>query len=451
MESAAPVVRLSAVRQAFHTIGVRTLTLVFRFALVVLITRTLSTADYGAYAIVSTIGAFGVFLSGLNLSTYVYRAVPGRSESEQLRIFKTTFLFETMLATVIVVAFLASGQLFAVLRYLNAEAYASAFTIGLIILVLLVATAELTSFFQAQARLERSNWVDFIGQAAWILPLLALRAAGVQMTLGRILGAQLAGGIGVLAYGAFHVGVRQWLRSSADWSILRSGLAFSIPLIIPTLGVNSVRLADRLILSHYGSVADVGVYSLAAVLVNTLYSFTAGIIATTFGPRIFAAHNRGDERSRDALQTYMIKIALIGFVLPYLALCFGARPLVTLLARPDYARAVGVVPILGLTSIVLIVGYPANFMLTLQNRVMLLAALDVAGMVVSLAANFLLIPRYSYFGAAVAGVVGVSTTAALQYVFSNMLARLRPDLIFSFREEWSVLRRAQARLIEMLA
>ena len=109
------------------------------------------------------------------------------------------------------------------------------------------------------------------------------------------------------------------------------------------------------------------------------------------------------------------------------------------------------IPLLGLSSIVLIVGYPANFLLTLQNRVVLLAALDVAGMAVGLTANFLLIPRYSYFGAAAAGVLGMATTASLQYVCSGMLRRFQPALIFSIDTELSMFRQLVRRVREALA
>src|SRR5436853_7840027 len=94
-ESSAPeLLGSSALGQAFHTLSVRSLTLVCRFTLVIMITSSLSPADYGAYSLVSTVGAFGTFLCGLNLFTYTFRAVPGVASEEQLRVFKTTFLFE---------------------------------------------------------------------------------------------------------------------------------------------------------------------------------------------------------------------------------------------------------------------------------------------------------------------------------------------------------------------
>ncbi|HZR22183.1 MAG TPA: oligosaccharide flippase family protein [Vicinamibacterales bacterium] len=439
-------ITLTVVKQALHTIGVRSITMACRLALVVMITRTLSTADYGAYSIVSTIGAFGALLCGLNLSTFVYRAVPGKPSIEQLRIFKTAFLFEVSLTLIVATLFLSSGQLTPLLRYLNATAYRNVFVLGLVLVVFLVANSECTTFFQAQARLERSNWVDFLGQAAWIVPLLALRFGGLPVSLRMLLWAQLLGGVAVAIYAAAHIDLASWWRLKPDWSMLRTGLAFSVPLIVPTMGVNSVRLADRLILSHYASVAEVGIYSLAAVFINTLYSFTAGIISATFGPRIFAAHNRGDERQRDRLQTYMLKIAVVGFAVPYLILCVTAKQLFPLVARPDYIRAAGVLPIVGLSSIILIIGYPANYMLTLQNRVVLLATLDVVGMVIGIGANFLLIPRFSYYGAALSGVIALATTATFQYMYSHMLSRLNFRAIFSLREEMALFRQCVARL-----
>lgn len=441
----------SALRQVFHTVSVRSLTLACRFALVVLITKTLSPSDYGAYSLVSTVAALGVALCGLNLAAYVYRAVPGLPGGEQLRILKTTLLFETVASSAIVLIVVATGFLPLSLRYLNAAGYREVFVLGLVVLVSLIVAAELTSFFQAQARLERANWIDFLAQAGWVLPLIALRFAGVHISIRMLLYAQIAAGAGVVIYAARHIDLAAWWRALPDWRILRTGLAFSVPIIVPTIGVNSARFADRLILSHYGSVADVGVYSFAAVFVNTLYSFSAGVICGTFGPRIFAAHNRGDYARRDMLQTYMLKIALGCFVAPLIIMCFAARPFVVLLARPEYAGAAVVMPLLGVSSLILVLGYPASYLLTLKNRVVLLAGIDIVGTLVGLGSDLVLIPRYSYFGAAIGAILGLATTASLQYAFSGMFSLLKPEVIFSLHEEMSVMRRCVRRLREAVA
>lgn len=441
----------NVVRQAVHTVGIRTMTLLCRLGLLVVIGRTLSPADYGAYSLIMTVGAFGVIFSGLNLRTYVYRQVPGLPLALQLSTLKTTFVFEVTLATVLVGILLVSGRLTSLLGFLNATGYESPFALGLILVVLLVATAEMTHFFMAQARIEQANWVDFIGQASWVLPIFALWALGVRITVATLLVAQMTAFVGVAAYAARHIDMRAWWRTSADLAILKTALAFSVPMIVPAISEYSLRLADRFLLSHYSSVRDVGVYSFAVVFVNTLYSFTAGVIFGTIGPRIFAAHNRRDFVHRDILQTYMLKSALVCFGIPCVVLALIAGPLIGLLARPDYTPAVGVMPLLGVSFALLIVGYPAHFLLSLHNRVLLVAALDVVGMIVGIVSNVLLIPRYSYMGAASASVIGFATTTVLKCAWSGMLGTLRLDLLLSIREESVLVRRYVRRLKEAFA
>jgi O-antigen/teichoic acid export membrane protein len=435
-----------ALRQALHTIGVRSLTLVSRLTLVVLMTKTLSTSDFGAYSIISTIGAFGVFLCGLNLSAFVFRSVPGLDEDAQRGILKTTLLFEVGLTVAILLGVVASGRLDWIAGYLNVSGYRWALLLGFAVLVSLVATAELTTYFQAQTRIERANWVDFLGQAAWVAPLVALWAIGAQVTLTKLLVAQLLGGAAVLVFAFTRLGARQWWHKSFNTATLRAALVFSVPLIVPTLGVTSVRMADRFFLSHYRSVAEVGVYAFGATFINTAYSFTAGVIFSTFGPRIFAAHNRGNLERRDLLQTYMLKAALVGFGVPLIAICFLARPLIGFVAKPEYLAAVGVLPILGLSSVALIIGYPANYILMLQHRVKLLAAIDVVGMAAGIAANVVLIPKYSYYGAAAAGCFGLTVTAVLQYAFSGAWRHFKTSAMFSLSEEMDLARRFLQRL-----
>jgi O-antigen/teichoic acid export membrane protein len=445
------IVGSATARQALHTVGVRTLTLVSRLVLVVMITRSLASADYGAYSLVTTIHAFGVFLVGLNLFTYLSRALPGMPAEAQVRVFKTTFVFELALAAVLIGVFLASAGLPALLGYLNASDYRSSFVLGLVVLVLLVSVAEINYFFLAQARIEQANWVDFLSQASWVLPLVAARAAGMPVSLSLLLWAQVAGAVAAWFYATRHFELTAWWHARLDWSVLRTGLAFSVPLIVPALAEYGLRLADRMLLAHFRTVAEVGVYSFAAVFLNTLYSFTAGVVCGAFGPRIFAAHNLGDYHRRDVLQTYMLKVALGGFLIAYVLLWASAGWLVTALARPEYAPAVRLIPLMGLSSLLLVVTYPANYLLTLNNRVVLMAAIDVAGVLAAIASNLVLIPRFSYYGAAIAAIIALTITTALKYGFSGMLGHFHPGVVWSLAEERVLLQQCVRRLRAVIA
>lgn len=422
-------------RQGLHTVAVRSVTLACRMVLLVVIGKSLPPSEYGVYALISTIGIFGTVTLGLNLYNYVYRAVPGASAQEQMRVFKSTSAFEVATASVVVSTLLLSGALPHLASLVNAAGYELFLGLGLAQIVLLVAIAETTHFFAAQARLEESNWVDFLAQGAWVLVPAALWLAGFPVGLGTFIGAQFAGLGAAILYAAVRIGPGTWFRQPVERRVIRTGLAFSLPMMVPALSLYSLKLADRPILSHYVSLADVGVYAFAFALLNTLYSFTAGVVFATVGPRIVAAHNAGDLGARDALQSYMLKVALLAFAVPSVALFALSRPLLGLVARPEYLASAAVMPLVALSFLLIILATPAHTLLTMQNRVKTLAAVDVIGMAVGLAGTLLLIPHFSYWGAAAASAAGFFTTMVLKYTVSGILSVFRFDVLFSVRDD----------------
>ncbi|MGE0444235.1 MAG: lipopolysaccharide biosynthesis protein [Vicinamibacterales bacterium] len=424
-----------AARQIAHTLSAKGVTAALRVGLMAILARELTPDAYGAYSLILTVGTFGVLMAGLNLGIYVYRAVPGREPSAQLSLFKTTFLFEVGLALILVVIIIGGGLVPIALRGLNAEGYEGAFALGLVLLVVLVALSEATQYFTAQARIEQANWVDILSQAAWVLPFAAWWALGLPITVLAVIAAQLAGGLAALWYGARQVGSREWYHATPAWHELRTAIGFSVPMIVPGLSLYVLRLADRFILSSAWGLEQVGIYAFAYTFVNMLYTFTAWAIFKTFGPRIIAAHNEADHARRDRLQSYMVKIALLAFVGATAALLVLYDPVVSLVARPEYLAAARPLPLLALCYVFIILTYPADNMLFMQDRVKSSAAIDLAGMAVGIAANLLLVPRWSYMGAAVASTVGFGTIMLGKYAFSGTLSSLRPDVLFSFDTE----------------
>lgn len=424
----------------------RLATFACRAGLIVVLAKLLTPEDYGVYALIATVGVFGVVLAGLNLHAYVFRASPGLSEEDQLSIFKTTFLFELALSSVLIIALLASGFLPAVLPLLNAEGYVLEFAAGLVLVILLVAMTEVLQLLSAQTRIEEANWVDFLSQAAWVPVVVAAWVLGWKLGVLGLLIAQGVGCLAALAYGARQIGVARWAAASPRWGLVRTAVVFSLPMALPTLSLYSLKLADRFILSHLGSLEEVGIYSFAFMIINTVYTFTAWIIFTTLGPRIVAAHNAGDLDRRDWLQTYMLKIAVVCFAVALAAVLAASPWLVTAVAKPEFLPAVHALPLVSLAYIFIILAYPAHYLLLLGNRVKLLVAIDLFGVAASLLLNWLLIPSWSFIGAAVASAIGFGIVMLGKYAASGVLGRLRPGILFSVQLERRALQRAVAYL-----
>lgn len=427
--------------QLAHTVGLRTVTLVCRLALIFLLGHAFSPADYGAYSLITVVVTFGTLLFGLNLYAYVYRAVPGRPEAEQLRISRSTLTFEASSATLVAVALLLSGQMPAALTLFKASDYETSFAIGLVLVVALTVSAELAYYLNARAEIQHSNWMDFLSQASWIVPLFAIRLMGGHITLELVLLANLLGVALAIAYGFRRVGLRAWWRTAPSWSTIMASARFSVPMILPGISFYVLKLADRFFLSYFWSLHEVGIYSFAYNFLNTLYAFTAWVVFNTFSPYLYAAHNQGRLDERDSLQTYMTKLAAGLFLLGFGALVLCSPTVVGLMARPEYLPAVDVMPWLGLGYLIMILTAPAKNLLTLQDRVLTIMLIDLAGMVVGLLGNLLLVPRFAYYGAAVSSILGLGLVFALasgstriwESVHFRALFTLERELVYAER------------------
>jgi len=406
-----------------------------RLLLVYVLAHVFSPADYGAYALVTTMNSFGVFLLGLNLYNYVYRAAPGRPLGERAAIFKSTLCFETVLAALLVALTLVSGALAPILRVLKASEYRGAFVIGLALLVGLVVLAEVQHYLWAKTEIEHNNRVDVVQNALWILPLFVLWRSGWRISVSGVFAANLAAVALAIFYGFRRIEVSAVWRARPNLKVIRTALIFSVPMIVPAFSEYALRIADRVILSSYRSLYEVGLYSFACSFLSTIFAFTASILFRTMVPHAVEAHNQGNLERRNYLLTYALKCSFLTYAGAAITLLIFCRPILGFLARPEYMALIRVMPLVALSYALLTVSCPAHYLLMLENRTTLLMGIDFLGMAIGLSLDFLLVPRWSYYGAAVASVAGFATVAALKHGCSRFWRHIYWADLLSFRPE----------------
>ena len=82
-----------------------------------------------------------------------------------------------------------------------------------------------------------------------------------------------------------------------------------------------------------------------------------------------------------------------------------------------------------------ILAYPANQLLLLQKRSVLIMWIDLGGFLVGIGLNILLVPQYSYYGSAIATIAGFGLIAALKHWFSHIWSCIRLTELFSVDRE----------------
>lgn len=194
--------------------------------------------------------------------------------------------------------------------------------------------------------------------------------------------------------------------------IHRELVTFSAPLMLMTTMVMVLSNLDIFFVSYFHTSGDIGVYNviypLAELLTMTLSGFSF-IFLPTFS-RLHADNERAEMRR--IYQVVTKWIFLLTFPILFFFVLFP-RVTIAITFGPEYSEGVTALAILSLGFFVQSVAGPNMNALTSigETRVIMILNLIAAGVNVGL--NYLLIPPYSYLGAAIA--------TAISYTLLNIL------------------------------
>jgi O-antigen/teichoic acid export membrane protein len=183
--------------------------------------------------------------------------------------------------------------------------------------------------------------------------------------------------------------------------------------------VNAYNDLDKVMLNHYGMTAANGIYSLAYRVVN-LFTVPITAIYMAAVPTFFSYGVSGCERSIALTRRLLRKSTAVGIAS---ALCmFVAAPILPHILGSGYLPSVSAVRWLALIPLFRSFQWSAADVLTGMDRQRLRMGLQTGAVAFNLILNFILIPRYSWVGAAIASL---ATDGLLGAVMWMALHRVR--------------------------
>jgi O-antigen/teichoic acid export membrane protein len=195
----------------------------------------------------------------------------------------------------------------------------------------------------------------------------------------------------------------------------RELFSFSIFSWLAALASTGLTWADTLLIGVFLSSANVGVYNVATRLV-VLASFVMMPINSAFGPRIADLHHRGRtealRRAYAAATGWIVRLSLPAFII----LGLFASELLRLFGK-DFAAGAAVTVTLAAGKLVDAGTGPCALMLNMSGRPVLNMADNIAVLVLNVALNLWLIPRY--------GIVGSAAAWAAALVIVNLMRVLQ--------------------------
>jgi O-antigen/teichoic acid export membrane protein len=374
------------------------------FVAKVLMAQILGKVDYGAATIGITLLSFGSTVGLVGLNTGVGRYLPRFEDAGQRK-----------------------GILVSALQLVLAVNVA----IGLVVIAF--ADPIATHLFRAP---ETTTIVRIVGIGIPFLAMLKLSVGviqGLQKTLPKVLlrnvgqpiirfaliGVALvlgAGAAGIAwAYtitaivagvlGGVYVLRRTSVLADVDpVSMRRELLTFSAPLLITTAMIMVFSNIDIFLISFFGDTGDVGVYNVVYPLAELL-TVLLSAFGFIFMPIISELHAEEQFDSMERTYRIVTKWILIGTLPLFLVMAFFPAMTIRLTFGGEYAEGAATLVVLAVGFFAHAIAGPNVNTLTSIGRTKLIMYDNVTAAAVNVVLNVVLIPEFSYFGAAVATAV----------------------------------------------
>ena len=189
----------------------------------------------------------------------------------------------------------------------------------------------------------------------------------------------------------------------SSWKYSQDLMRVSFPLIFSSFAIAIYMKIDQLMLGQLASSQSVGTYS-AAVKLSEMWPFASTIIVKSIAPSIIAAKKVSEESYYRKLQNLCNLQALLVYCVA-IPMTFLATPFVVLVFGKAYTPAGVVLSIHIWSSMFLFLGYVKEIWITTEGKTWFSFYFTLAGAVMNVVLNFVLIPPYKEAGAAVATVI----------------------------------------------
>lgn len=206
---------------------------------------------------------------------------------------------------------------------------------------------------------------------------------------------------GALAAAAIMLPVRLWtargmLRPVFSFDIVRSMLAFGVPLVPASLGVWVFMSSDRIILGKLSTLDQLGLFAVATSVASLLV-LVNGAIGQAWTPHAFQVYENQPEEAR-VFYGQVLTYLLIGFGILTVGITAFASVLLRVLAAPAFApAAIAVGPLaLGVMANASVHVTAAGISLTKKTKYLAMASWGAA--LVNIVLNLLLVPRWGMLG-----------------------------------------------------
>lgn len=369
------------------------------FFLLPFYTRYIIPAEYGIMALVDLTGYFVAAALSFGITTAMSRYYSESQDSEKKTLVVSTAMLLALLIGSITVAAL---QLFASIicrSILGSNEYTYLFRL----LFASIGFSMCYDVFLSYLRVEEKSALFVSVETSRTLIMLFLNIYFIAFLQKGILGIFLSTTIttGLFAFG----GILYIFRNTGyqySFKYSKSLLLFGLPLIPSSIFELVLHFSDKFYLKQFGSLTDVGIYSVAYKFGMILAILVGVPFRLMWSAKLFSVLKAAEgPRVQSRLLTYML------FILLFLGLCLSimSKEIVYLFTNKEYYLASKIIPFITFGYVFFCLNWIFKGGFLINNRTGLVSISCFAGAVVNLFLNYLLIRPYGIYGAAISTII----------------------------------------------
>jgi O-antigen/teichoic acid export membrane protein len=208
------------------------------------------------------------------------------------------------------------------------------------------------------------------------------------------------------------------LRFKYSFKMLKEILDFGLPLVPASLASFGLIYADTFFLKHFSTLENVGIYSLAYKFGLLVLVLIVDPFDTTWAPLKYKA-----VKEKDADRIYANVLTYFSFVAFFVALGISVliKDVLVLMSGPGYFSAYKYVGLIAFSYVLYGIYRVVCLGIDLAKKTRIRAVVVIVSACINLILNYLLIPRFEIFGAALATVLSYIFMVVGTYVVSQKL------------------------------
>lgn len=374
------------------------------FILLPIYTSHLTTSEYGILAILEATSQILIEVLSFNISVAMLRwCGQERDSAKEKSIIFTTFSSIFILAIFITIVLFPFSRNFSEMFFDNSN-----FTNYFQWLLIWIGTAIINKFPLALARLrERSAFFVTLNISKFILIVIFNIYFLAYLNLG-VLGIIYAQVIGQAALFILSIPLTiKNINIKFNFPALKGMFFYGFPLIFSTISSMILTLGDRYILPYLLSFSSLGIYALGYKVASVINVFLLNSFQLGFLPIAFQMLDKpGANRYFSKIFTYFV----FAFSIAFLGVSLFSKEIISILSRnSSFNSAYTVVPFLAFAFVLRGIHYYFSLSFHFAKKTKYNAYIVLGGSILHVTLNFILVPIFSMYGAAMAFIT--STTA----------------------------------------